>query len=67
MKALQLMSLLDDFDVATSEFSGTRDVDSCLDSLQNGDTNRLLDDLLGRHDDDDFPASSVSELAALED
>jgi len=61
------MSLLDDFDAASSEFSATRDVDSCLDSLQNGDTNRLLDDLLGRHDDDDFPASYLSEVTALED
>lgn len=67
MKALQIMSLVDDFDVATSECSATRDVDSCLDSLQNGDTNRLLDDLLGRHDDDDFPASYLSEVTALED
>ena len=62
------MSVLDEFDAATSELEEARDVDSCLDSLQNGDTEQLLDDLLGRHEDDDFPALLSSDfLVGLED
>jgi hypothetical protein len=62
------MSVTDDFDAATNELETGRDVDSCLDSLQHGDTERLLDDLLGRHEDDDFPAFRTSDsLISFED
>ena len=61
------MSVIDDFDAATDELEEARDVDSCLDSLRHGDTERLLDDLLGRHEDDDFPALLDPELTSFED
>lgn len=50
------MNVIDEFDAATSELEETRNVEFCLESLQDGDTARLLDDLLGCHDEDDFPA-----------
>lgn len=55
------MSVIDDLDAAAGELDETRDVDSCLDSLQAGDTAQLLDDLLGRHEDDNFPGVLNSE------
>jgi len=61
------MSVIDDFDAATDELQEARDVDSCLDSLQHADTERLLDDLLGRHEDDDFPGFNSDFLIVLED
>lgn len=62
------MSVIDDFDAAAGELEEARNVDSCLDSLQHGDTERLLDDLLGRHEEDDFPALLSSEFpSSIED
>jgi len=57
------MSVIDEFDTAAGQLEEARDVDSCLDSLQHGDTERLLDDLLGRHEEDDFPALLSSEFS----
>jgi len=61
------MSVIDEFGAAAGELEEARDVDSCLDSLQHGDTERLLDDLLGRHEDDDFPGLNSDFLTALDD
>jgi len=61
------MSVIDDFDAAACELEEACDVDSCLDSLQHGDTERLLDDLLGRHEDDDFPGFNFDFVIGLED
>ncbi len=62
------MSVIDEFDAAAGELEEACDVDSCLDSLQHGDTERLLDDLLGRHEEDDFPAMRNPDfLIGLED
>jgi len=62
------MSVIDAFDEAANQLEEAGDVDSCLDSLQHWDTERLLDDLLGRHEDDDFPALRTSDfLTSLED
>jgi hypothetical protein len=61
------MSAIDEFDAAASDLEEARDVDSCLDSLQHGDTERLLDDLLGRHEGDDFPVLTSDFLTTLED
>jgi len=60
------MSVIDDFDAA-AELKEPRDVDACLDSLHHGDTERLLDDLLGRHEDDDFPGVNSDFLIGRED
>jgi hypothetical protein len=55
------MSAIDEFDTITDELAEACGVD-------HADTERLLDELLGRHEDDDFPASSNSEfLIGLED
>jgi len=61
------MSVIDDFDAVAGELEQARDVDSCLDSLRHGDTERLLDDLLGRHEDDDFPGFNSDFLVGRED
>ena len=60
------MSLIDQFAAAADELESARDGDACLDTL-NKDTERLLDDLLGRHEDDDFPALGAELLASFED
>jgi len=55
------MSAIDEFDTITDELAEACRVD-------HANTEQLLDELLGRHEDDDFPASSNSELLfGLED
>jgi len=62
------MNVLDHFDAVAEARQPARDSDPCLEAPLPEDTAQILDDLLGRHEDDDFPASSESELlAALED
>jgi hypothetical protein len=62
------MSLMNPFDAAANGLQESRDADSGLDALENRETARLLDDLLGRHEDDDFPAASEADLlVALEE